>query len=346
MNTADVVVIGDSQTWGINVTQKETWPSALMQVGHVSVYSMSLGGWGPIQYEILAKDALILNPRAILVGLYLGNDIFDSCSHVYGTDAYPQYRRADGNFTEALSALHARLKLMDDHTRIDRAHQRLAEMGAVAKVWQKLAGRSVILQTLMARGWVPAVPSVDELYEAADVSWAQASPEAASWYRGRGVSTVMTYGYRGAAVDLSNLCIRDGVRITREVLASLKDLSEKRDIRMGVVFIPTKEWVYAAADKDLRSHVTGEFANLFKNETSIKKELQEACVKIELVCVDAADILVPAAQKGAMLYKADSDGHPIAQGYRQIAYAGLQALETLGVLHAQQARRGVENTSR
>jgi hypothetical protein len=235
---------------------------------------------------------------------------------------------------------------MDDHARIDRAHQRLAEMGGMAKVWQKLAGRSLILQTLMARGWLPAVPSVDELYEAADVAWAEVSPEAASWYKGGGVSTVMTYGYRGAAVDLKNPCIRDGVRITREVLASLKSFSEKSGIRMGVVFIPTKESVYAAADGGLRSHITGEFADLFKNETSIKNELHEECVKIELVCVDAANRLVAAAQKGSILYKAHSDGHPIAEGYRQIAYAGREALEILGVLHAEQARRGIKSTSR
>jgi hypothetical protein len=193
---------------------------------------------------------------------------------------------------------------------------------------------------------LPAVPSVDELYEAADVAWAQASPEAASWYKGGGVSTVMTYGYRGAAVDLKNPCIREGVRITRQVLASLKDFGEKTDIRMGVVFIPTKESVYAAADGALRSHINGEFADLFTNETSIKKELQDECVKIGLVCVDAANRLVAAAQQGAMLYKADSDGHPIAEGYRQIAYAGLDALETLGVVHTQQARRPAEGTSR
>lgn len=41
---ADVVAIGDSQTWGINVRQEETWPSVLKRVGKVSVYSMSLGG--------------------------------------------------------------------------------------------------------------------------------------------------------------------------------------------------------------------------------------------------------------------------------------------------------------
>jgi hypothetical protein len=198
----------------------------------------------------------------------------------------------------------------------------------------------------MARGWLPAVPSVDELYEAADVAWAQAAPEAASWYKRGGVSTVMTYGYRGAAVDLKNPCIRDGVRITREVLASLKDFSGKTGIRVGVVFIPTKESVYAAADRDLRSRMTGEFADLFKNETSIKKELHEECVTIDLVCVDAANQLVAAAQQGAILYKADSDGHPIAEGYRKIADAGREALETLGVLQAGQAPRRVESTSR
>src|SRR5262249_50916074 len=83
----DVVAIGDSQTWGVNVRREESWPAVLGKISHLSVYSMALGGWGPLQYEVLAKDAVAFRPRALIVGIYLGNDIFDGCNQVYGTDA-------------------------------------------------------------------------------------------------------------------------------------------------------------------------------------------------------------------------------------------------------------------
>ena len=63
-----------------------------------------------------------------------------------------------------------------------------------------------------------------------------------------------------------------------------------------------------------------------------------------MVCIDAAVRLVKAAQKGMVLYKADSDGHPIAEGYRQIAYAGQEALEAMRVLeHGKTFREPKDN---
>src|SRR5689334_12652403 len=88
----DIVAIGDSQTWGINADLKETWPSVLGTLTNSSVYSMALGSWGPLQYDLLTDDALNLSPKSIVVGLYFGNDIFDSCNHVYGSDSYNSYK--------------------------------------------------------------------------------------------------------------------------------------------------------------------------------------------------------------------------------------------------------------
>ena len=93
--------------------------------------------WGPLQYEVIAVDALLLKPRAVLIGIYFGNDIFDSCNHAYGTDAYPQYRHVEVGHAAALSDLHARLKVTDDQTRVDRALQRLTEMGGIARLWHE-----------------------------------------------------------------------------------------------------------------------------------------------------------------------------------------------------------------
>jgi hypothetical protein len=332
LQSADVVVIGDSQTWGINVRASETWPSILETIGNVSVYSMSLGGWGPVQYKELAHDALTLKPRAILVGIYLGNDIFDACNHVYGTDVYAEYRRSDADYSSLLSDLHGRIKVTNDQGRVDHTHERLAEMGNVAKMWQSLARRSLILQILMVRGFLPAVPSVDDLYQMADEVWAQEHPEFASVYNGGNYSTVLTYGYRGVAVDLENACIRDGVRITKEVLTSLKALGDRFATQVGILFIPTKELVYATADQALLKRTNGKLAELVKNEHAIKIELLDHCNSLGIVCIDAAAGIVKAARNGVVLYRADSDGHPIAEGYRQIALAGQQALKAMGIL--------------
>jgi hypothetical protein len=329
-----VVAIGDSQTWGVNVRREEAWPAVLAKVSHLSVYSMALGGWGPPQYEVLAKDATALSPKAILVGLYFGNDMFDSCSAIYGPKGAHKYRRSNRDLSPALMELQSRLKSADNQARVALVLEQIDRMGAVNKMWQRVAGRSLILQILMTRGWLPGIPSVDALYEAGDKAWALEHPNAAVAYTHGKVSTVMTYGYRGVALDRENLCIQEGIQITKEVLASLRKLGETARVRVGVVLIPTKESIYAAADEALLSHASKEFVELVRHEAEIKEELQEWCKRLTMVCIDAADRLVAAARNGAILYKADSDGHPVAEGYRQIASAGQDALLAMGVLSA------------
>jgi lysophospholipase L1-like esterase len=332
METADIVAIGDSQTWGINARLDETWPSILARNTVLNVYSMALGGWGPLQYEILANDALALKPRAILVGLYLGNDIFDCCNQTYGTDAYPRYRLRGADFSTALAELRRRLEKTDDSTRLDRARPQFVEAAKAPGLWQRATSGSVILHMLGARGLVPGVPTIDDVYEKEDKAWAQRHPGAASLYRRGPISTVMTYGYRGTAVDLTNPCIGDGLRITGEVMNSLMALGARTGIKLGIVFIPTKESVYAAADREWSSHVEKEFAQLIDHEAAIKTALMDHCEKIGLLCVDAATRLVEAAKNGTALYKSHSDGHPTAEGYRLIAATAQDALAGLGAL--------------
>jgi hypothetical protein len=335
LSRADVVAIGDSQTWGINARQSETWPATLGALENRPVYSMALGGWGPLQYELLAKDALDLNPTAILVGLYFGNDIFDSCSHTYGTDLYPKYRRTDTDYSSSLAELRDRLNRADNAARLDSVRQRLEEMGGPAKLWQGVARRSLLMQLLMTRGLIPSIPSVDELYEAADMAWGREHPEIAAVYATKEYSTVLTFGYRGVAVALENPCIQEGVRITKEVFSAVKAIGDQAGVPIGMVFIPTKETVYVTADPALRAQMADGFAQMIKNEAMIKQDLLGHCQKIGLVCVDATNRLVEAAKQGVVLYKSDSDGHPLAAGYRQIAYAGREALSALGGLAKQ-----------
>ena len=73
----DIVAIGDSHTQGFNVTAGNSWPSALSRQLNRSVYNAGVGGYGPLQYEILVTQALKMQPRQIVVGLYAGNDLGD-----------------------------------------------------------------------------------------------------------------------------------------------------------------------------------------------------------------------------------------------------------------------------
>ena len=92
-NLADIVVIGDSHTLGYNVEHSVSWPVVLEKMlDRGSVYNMSLGGWGALQYLAMFKKAHAFRPQVIVVGIYSGNDAIDSFTFAYSSDYWREYR--------------------------------------------------------------------------------------------------------------------------------------------------------------------------------------------------------------------------------------------------------------
>ena len=90
-SVADVITIGDSQTYGNNAATEETWPGVLqtrLRDRHASVYSMATGGWGPIEYLQMAHYAFSFQPRVIVVAFYTGNDAFDALNAAKANDKW------------------------------------------------------------------------------------------------------------------------------------------------------------------------------------------------------------------------------------------------------------------
>src|ERR1043166_1793444 len=85
---ADIVAVGDSQTWGVNVQAADAWPQQLEKIVQRPVYNMSVGGYGPVQYWQLIPKAVSLSPKVIVVGLYFGNDLYDAYSLTYANEKY------------------------------------------------------------------------------------------------------------------------------------------------------------------------------------------------------------------------------------------------------------------
>src|SRR5262245_27437148 len=77
-DTADIIAIGDSHTYGTSVASNQAWPRVLERLTSCRVYSMALGGYGPLQYLALARRAVQFKPRVLLVGIYFGNDFYNN----------------------------------------------------------------------------------------------------------------------------------------------------------------------------------------------------------------------------------------------------------------------------
>ncbi len=86
---ADIVTIGDSMTYGNNAVLEQNWPSCLaasLQQDHASVYNMSTGGWGAVQYLDMFSYALAFRPRVVVIAFYSGNDPLESFQMAYGNE--------------------------------------------------------------------------------------------------------------------------------------------------------------------------------------------------------------------------------------------------------------------
>jgi len=95
--SVDVVVIGDSQTYGNNALLEDNWPSrmaASLPGPNAGVYAMAVGGWGAAQYVEMAVMASAMGPQLVVVAFYTGNDPLDSFKLAYSMDRFSDLRPA------------------------------------------------------------------------------------------------------------------------------------------------------------------------------------------------------------------------------------------------------------
>ena len=78
LERADIVLLGDSHTYGTAVSPNDTWARVLAAETGTTVYNMAFPGWGPGQAAAFLPDALALKPKTILYGLFFGNDFIDA----------------------------------------------------------------------------------------------------------------------------------------------------------------------------------------------------------------------------------------------------------------------------
>jgi lysophospholipase L1-like esterase len=94
-NRADAIVIGDSQTFGLNVPLEHNWPSRLadlLTATGAQVYAMATGGWGAVQYLDMFQKALAFEPAVVIVAFYSGNDAIESFRAAYGVEHWSSLR--------------------------------------------------------------------------------------------------------------------------------------------------------------------------------------------------------------------------------------------------------------
>lgn len=292
-DTAEVVAIGDSHTYGISAGASESWPGALGRMTGKTVYNISLGGYGPAEYLYLMEtEALALRPKIIIAGFYMGNDLRDSFTAVYNIDNWKDLRKPE-------------------FESLPETGESEDEEGFSYGIGDWLAGNSVLYR-LVSSSFIG-----DDLRQARRIRRGQQIVMLED--EKSGISTGFTPDQRLRGLDLGRADVREGLRLSLEFFGRMNELARKNNIVFIVVIIPTKESVFAEYIEGNKAlPASDKIDYLIENERQADKAVKSYFDEHGIHYVDTLDPLSRSA--GAeQIYPNNFGGHENKNGYRIIA---------------------------
>ena len=299
-STSDIVAIGDSMTYGAVATANNSWPSRLQKYINKKTYNLGLSAYGPAQYlYLLEHKALTLKPSLIIVGLYFGNDFIDAYNIVYKYD-YWQFLRAPDFPAE---------KSTDIKVGVDFS---LEENVPILRKLRRFATSHLISYRLMSHTFADTVRRIKTLYFSA------------SFYPERTILLVdnpkITTAFRVSRdnrhVDIHYPKMREGLRISLEVLRRMHALCKDNNVEFVVALIPTKQSVFAKyikGNSKLKNYDI--LMQQIQNEEHIRDIIKNDFQNQHLSYVDLLSDLRNGVDQGIRVYPSDEEGHPLKNGY-------------------------------
>jgi hypothetical protein len=336
LERAEIVAVGDSQTYGDEVAQGDAWPQQLGRKTGRATYQVALGGYGPVEYERLMDEVLALSPQLVLVGLYSGNDLADAYLSAYPRALAPELRSVDPALVARCEALDARAEIKDawERTRnarrgrssnffwreVERADESSRVLALVRALLHAVSGRA------SGRDYADdGARDFDELRERA----ARFGSDLLLPFADARVKTVLTPAARRAVLDTGDARVEEGLRITLEALVRMHRRCAESGCRLAVVGIPSKELVFSERVRAGGAPPTA-YAELTLRETLVWERIRAALQHANVPLVDTLPRLRALLASDRNPYRSDWNGHPIAAGNAAIA----EAVIASGVLDA------------
>ncbi len=265
---ADIVAIGDSHTQGFNAPADAAWPQLLAEQRQQTVYNMGVGGYGPLQYDVLIADALKLKPKQIIIGLYPGNDL--------------------GDVARGIRERHSEQEIHNSFRHALKYHT------ATGSALNQLVKRS--------RFGRPAGFEIPH-------------PQHPTFVSNRRIHSFSN------DMDLTDPPIAAAFQQTIQILAKAQQQCTAAGVRLTVLLIPTREYVYFNSSSSGQSSWPDELRQMVQRESEVRTRLAAAVAQRQLDVVDPLTSLATALESESAIYSAHDEGHPLAEGYRVYAAA-------------------------
>lgn len=347
---ADIVALGDSQTYGLGADADHAWPQQLRKKLDRIVYQFAIGGAGPFNYALMMDDVLALKPSVVVATIYFGNDLFDSYRWAHGAVPFsykiksmpPEVRSIVTSTNQSVWKEIEQAELVDPRLiRLnfldcqaprpvpDKALQTVGNVPSLPMLLPRAYAENRFIRTIMERSAAFNAIYISLKKTIIPPSWttqiAPIYPEPVCFDAKSPISTVFAPAYRMSALDPTDARVREGVRVTLASFRFMKNLATNNGTEFFVLLIPTKELAFKKAlrDSGIRSEAMEEVWNAeLAHKNNILNELTKAGIK----AIDPLSAFENAIDKGLNPYperngdpKNDAEGHPRAEGYEILA---------------------------
>jgi hypothetical protein len=311
--TADVVVLGDSQSYGTSVSRDEAWPTVVTARTGLSVYNMARAGYGPGHNELQLAEALTLKPRAIVVGFYFGNDLFDAFALARGRPAPPGLEE----LAREADALEREEPLEQKASRFfnrGRTEPSRTEARPGLRVWLRNHVMLYALAREVRNRIAGPPPLLSRSYERAVAALTPTDRAYVSVVDGPAWRTILTAPYRRLVLDQRDPRILLGFERAVAALESIAAGCRSAGVELLVVLIPTKESVFWPRIQKPDNHP--QLHELIADEAAVRDRLLG---RLQRAGIDVIDILPALRASVEQPYLPDADGHPSPAGHAVIA---------------------------
>jgi len=305
--TAEIVAIGDSHTYGNTATMQDSWPYVLGRVAGRSVYNMGLGGYGPNQYFYLFESkALKLKPRTIVCGFYMGDDFENAFLITYGLEHWAYLRELPSdkvNFdiwqAPPAATWHKKIRLwLSRHSVV---YQMAFHTSVLGRFQGKVQIRNAHQMNPLATSLFVPEKHIEEAFLPTEIL---------------------------RRLDQDSESVREGMRITFTLFAQMNEVCRQNNISFVVAVIPAKEMVFS----DYLEHnqslpLSDTLDKLLANGRIAREKTFKAFADSNITYIDTLPAL-KASVEHELYARSSGDMHPGRNGYRVIGEAIAEGLKS------------------
>lgn len=351
-NQPDVLAIGDSMTYGYTVSFDNSWPRQLEQLQGWDVYNAGVGDYGPCEHLGVYRELQSFNPRVVVLGVFIGNDLSDAYTSIYLENRCEEFRSGDADVLASIAKANSEISLRN----------KALGLGMEDVPWPFLQGLPDKFLMVQSRKEKVALYRLARAayHRASDFSWQRFGDgiEDESVFE-RSLSKPGAFAYEATpelrtvfrnpeldmlAVNLDDPRIAEGMRITQEVILTLRDHISSTQTKTGtapstqpetefvVALIPSKSLIYNQVVIRDSSVWPDNFLKQIEMDKRVMAELTSFLERENISFINTSSKIEDIINANRNPFYLSTNEHTNATGYRAMAEAIAEFLNDQTVL--------------